>query len=114
MNERKQAAYRATLQGRIQDLTQEIYRLDQSGRMDEANLKKAARNIYTQCITLLDTHGDSAAYAAQLDELSVTWRQAREMAETHADYDRAAVEGVKLAALSEARALWEAQREEDQ
>lgn len=109
MNNLFKDTLREALLSKEQGITRSIESLAAAGRGDEANMSKAARNIYRLCASWLDTLGDAAVYAAQLDEAMLHWRQAREQASLHGDHDRVGIEDAKLAALRDVRSLLDAQ-----
>lgn len=86
----------------------DIAALDAAGREDEANLRRAARNIYGIFAQLLRKPVPEDVFVAQFDTLSGVWTQARGTAAAHDDFHRVAVEDAKLGALEEARAAWQA------
>lgn len=107
MNASNRQAHERMLGACIRKATEEIDRLAEDGRIDEANLKKAERNIYGICTQLLHTLDEDSAYAAQTDKLRTAWMEARALAADHDDFARVALEDVKLAALAKVTAHWE-------
>lgn len=113
MDIRKKGQYLAALAARQQDLLVQSNTLLASGREDEANLKKVARNIYEALQTLAEDAQTNDAYLAQLEEQETAWTQNRNSASMHNDYTRVAVEDCKLAVLAEARTLFQSIMRED-
>lgn len=108
MNAAHQQAHMAMLAQRMQDISRDIEALAAAGREDEANQRKAARNIYGICTQVLRAVGDEAAYEEQLCKLRTAWAQAKDLASAHDDFARVALEDVKLAALADVQAHWDA------
>lgn len=84
---------------KTQAVTLEIDSLTAAGRTDEANLRKAVRNIYGVLTTLLLKADSLEAFAQKLAKLRTPWEQARQLAADHDDFARVAVEDAKLTAL---------------
>lgn len=99
-------ALQAAFDAQMQSLTLSINTLTASGREDEANLQKAARNIYGICAQLLEKFEPGPAYEAQLDRLQLAWQQARDAALQHNDHARVTLEDTKLSALFTVRQLY--------
>lgn len=102
MDMKSNEGFAAFLTGKTQALTAEIQALEASDRKDEANLIKAARNIYGIYAQLL-AKVDAKTYAEQFDKMLEAWQDARETAAAHADYTRVAIEDAKISALGDIR-----------
>lgn len=114
MTVKEKNLFLSMLDQRAQELTMDINALTMSGRTDEANLKKAARNIYTSMGEAVRKDPGDSAFLEQLETLRMTWQASRDTASSHRDWDRAAAEDAKMAALHEIQALYDgAKREVD-
>ena len=87
-------------------------------RQDDADLTKIRANIYEICATVgkvvCKTAPEDrweAVYLKKLEELPRNWRMALEMAQTHGNAQRAAVEDLKLEALADVLARFENRKE---
>lgn len=94
----------------------QIAKLEKEFRQDEANLMKVRRNVLEIFRTLLrvsrkEGEGAPASYRALLEKVTAEWHDARELARTHQDAERLAVEDVKWAAYQEALKNFEALEE---
>ncbi len=98
--------YAEALEKRIQTHSTEIDALETANRTDEANHKKAARNIYCLFLQLLGSVPDMPAYEAHLDRIPQNWHTARQLAAANGDFTRVTVEDCKLAALDDVLALY--------
>lgn len=98
------------LQGRyqkcMQAITADIETLKAASREDEANMQKAARNVYGIFLQLLGSIQDEVLYTAQFDKLREAWQQAYESAQAHGDFAGTAMEETKLAALAKVQAIY--------
>lgn len=107
MNMRKQDAFVARLEDMQAATDHTIARLAAQGRDDEANLQKAARNIYAKVAELAQTTADEAALLSALEAMCASWQAARSEAAKHSDYARTAVEDVKLVTLAKVQAAYD-------
>lgn len=89
------------LQAQQDALTQQSNTLESAGRADEANLKKAGRNIYGIFSQLAQKGLSKEALSAQHAKLEAAWQLALNTATAHNDYAQVAVEETKLAALAD-------------
>jgi hypothetical protein len=84
----------------------QIARLEKEFRQDEANLMKVRRNVLEVFRTLLrisrkEGGASVTAYRALINKVTHEWQEARELAASHQDVQRLAVEDVKWAAFQE-------------
>lgn len=86
--------------------------LKREGRTDEANMKKAARNVYDLSAKVLTQMSTHMQWQKKMAEIQAVWTKARDLAAGHDDFARVAMEDNKLAALAEATARYEALRGE--
>jgi len=103
--------FTAYLGAEIEYLRQEEALLAADGRKDEADLARIRRNIFEICSTVHGVFGQKIvpesfyeAYLAKLDEFGSAWRASQQRADANADGTKAAVEAVKLEALTAIRA----------
>ena len=94
------------LDGMIEDGRAQISRLAAEGRKDDSDFAKVRTNIYEVCrtVTLALVNRPGAgreAVKAQFTRFDSAWGAALEKAKAHDDIAAAAVEEIKLAALSD-------------
>lgn len=94
------------LQDKKAETELQIARLEKEFRQDEANLMKVRRNVLEVFRTLLrisrkEGEGAVTAYRALMEKVTREWQDARELAVSHQDVQRLAVEDVKWAAYQE-------------
>lgn len=114
MNMYFKTTFFAWLSEKYQALGTTITQLEGLGRSDEANLKKAARNIYGIFMELLKTNDGYDVFDRMFDQLSTAWQQARVQADAHGDFARVTIEDEKLAALADVRRYYDAIERKEQ
>lgn len=94
-------------------LDHEIKALKAEGRDDEANFARIRLNIHEICRTVYQAlarlhEGDALenAYLDKLDALPVNWKTSLDLAKVHGDYEKAAIEELKLSTLAQIRSRY--------
>jgi len=98
------------LAARIEALAVEANALSAADRADECHHKKAARNVYGIFTQLLQSAKDASDYEKFFETIPENWHSARALAASHGDFARVAMEDVKLNALGEIKALYDAMK----
>ena len=84
----------------------QIARLEKEFRQDEANLMKVRRNVLEVFRTLMkisrkEGEGAVTAYRVLMEKVTQEWSNTRELAASHQDIQRLAVEDMKWTAYQE-------------
>lgn len=106
MNAELNLNFASALHARVEALSQKIETLAATGRKDEADHQKAARNIYGIFLALLEKKAEEAAIRRLFTTLPDAWHTSRSLALAYNDYARTAIEDMKLAALDDIKTLY--------
>ncbi len=104
------------LEARIQKCRERAAELEKDFRKDEAVFEKVRENVYDIFKTVLSVAqsqhgGDDAAmrlfFESRLNQIPAAWEASLEKAKLHGDDNKALIEEIKLAAISDIKAALE-------